>query len=115
MHMSRRSEQKVRCFAGKTEVLAKPETKEQKKDLARIAKALGHPIRLQIIAILKNTKGCICGDIVNRLPISQATVSQHLKVLKDAGVIRGEISGPATCYCLEPATVKYFKEMVKKL
>jgi len=113
--MSRRSKQKVRCPAGKTEVSSDRSTEEQENNFARIAKALGHPIRLRIITILKNTKGCICGDIVDQLPISQATVSQHLKVLKDAGIIRGEISGPATCYCLEPTTMKYFKEMVKKI
>ncbi|PIR24756.1 MAG: ArsR family transcriptional regulator [Deltaproteobacteria bacterium CG_4_10_14_0_2_um_filter_43_8] len=84
-------------------------------DFAAVAKALGHPLRLEIVAILKKSKTCICGDIVDQLPIAQATVSQHLKVLKKAGIIRGKISGPSTCYCLEPATIKQFKKQVQTL
>ncbi|MBI2335564.1 MAG: winged helix-turn-helix transcriptional regulator [Deltaproteobacteria bacterium] len=88
---------------------------QDQENLARIAKALGHPIRLEILTILKKTKGCICGDLVDQLPLSQATVSQHLKVLKKVGLIRGEIRGPSTCYCLEPISLRQFKMLVKNL
>ncbi len=75
------------------------------ESLARLAKALAHPGRLRILNILKDG-GCICGDIVDRMPLAQATVSQHLKELKKVGLIRGEIAGPRVCYCLDPAAVK---------
>ena len=70
--------------------------------LAQLAKALGHPARLRILAVLAATPGCMCGDIVGQLPLAQATVSQHLKELKRAGLIQGEIDGPRRCYCLAP-------------
>ena len=68
--------------------------------LAKTAKALAHPVRIEILKILAAGKVCICGEIVDRLPLSQSTVSQHLKELKHAGLIRGEIEGPRTCYYL---------------
>jgi len=68
--------------------------------LADLAKALSHPGRLEILRILAG-KACICGDIVEQMPLSQATVSQHLKELKKAGLIRGEVTGPRICYCLD--------------
>ena len=73
-------------------------------DLADVAKALGHPGRLEILRILAG-RACICGDIVDRMPLSQSTVSQHLKELKKVGLIRGEIEGPRICYCLDMDTV----------
>lgn len=69
-------------------------------DLAKIAKALAHPARIAIINHLVQTKSCICGDIVDELPLSQSTVSQHLKELKEAGLIKGDISGASVCYCI---------------
>jgi DNA-binding transcriptional ArsR family regulator len=68
-------------------------------ELANIAKALSHPARIAILKVLSDGQ-CICGDIVDRLPLSQSTVSQHLKELKSAGLIKGEIDGPRVCYCL---------------
>jgi predicted transcriptional regulator len=68
--------------------------------LSVYAKALAHPARIAIIYYLLNKKECVCGDIVEELPIAQATVSQHLKELKKAGLIQGTINGPKTCYCL---------------
>jgi ArsR family transcriptional regulator len=68
--------------------------------LAKIAKALAHPVRIEILKILAARNVCICGEIVDEIPLSQSTVSQHLKELKRAGLIRGEIEGPRTCYCL---------------
>ncbi|MDP2599230.1 MAG: metalloregulator ArsR/SmtB family transcription factor [Deltaproteobacteria bacterium] len=89
--------------------------KNAKENLAALAKAISHPVRIRIIEILKSHKNCICGEIVDALPIAQATVSQHLKVLKDAGWIRGTIAGPATCYCLNPDRIRQFKRLIKNL
>ena len=70
-------------------------------DLAVVAKALGHPARVAILQFLVKTKVCVCGDIVDELPLSQSTVSQHLKELKNAGLIKGDIDGPSVCYCID--------------
>jgi ArsR family transcriptional regulator len=82
------------------------------EELAALTKALGHPVRVQIIRLLTLRESCVCGDIVKELPLAQSTVSQHLKVLKDVGLIRGEIDGPRTCYCLEPRTLRRLKALV---
>lgn len=68
-------------------------------ELAALAKALGHPARVRILRLLLARDSCFCAEIVEHLPLAQATVSQHLKVLKGAGLIEGEIDGPRTCYC----------------
>jgi DNA-binding transcriptional ArsR family regulator len=73
----------------------------KEEQLAQFAKALGHPARVAIIALLLKKQTCICGDIVDELPLSQSTVSQHLKELKEAGIIKGEIDGVKTCYCID--------------
>jgi ArsR family transcriptional regulator len=73
--------------------------------LAGRIKALAHPARLAIVRALMQLDGCCCGDIVRNLPLAQSTVSQHLKILREAGIIRGEISGPRTCYCLDRAAL----------
>ena len=70
------------------------------KDLALIFKALGHPARIRILRHLLEENRCICGRSVSILPLAQSTVSQHLKILQEAGLIRGEIEGPKTCYCV---------------
>ena len=70
------------------------------ESLAATCKALSHPARLAILRMLAGRGSCICGEIVDVMPLSQATVSQHLKILKDAGLIAGEIDGPRTCYCI---------------
>lgn len=69
--------------------------------LAEWAKALSHPARLQILQVLARRGTCICGELVDELPLAQASVSRHLKALKEAGLIRGEIDGPRSCYCLD--------------
>ena len=74
---------------------------KKEEAIAKYAKALGHPARVAILNFLLKKKSCICGDIVDELPLSQSTVSQHLKELKDAGLIKGEISGVKTCYCID--------------
>ena len=74
---------------------------KMQNDLALMAKALGHPARIAILQFLIRQKSCVCGDIVDELPLSQSTVSQHLKELKKAGIIKGEIDGPTVCYCID--------------
>ncbi|MBX7060339.1 MAG: metalloregulator ArsR/SmtB family transcription factor [Pyrinomonadaceae bacterium] len=74
---------------------------EGQQALALIAKALGHPARVAIVEYLLKVEGCICNDIVGELPLSQATVSQHLRELKGAGLIKGSIEGNAICYCID--------------
>lgn len=92
---------------------------ERQNELAILFKALSHPARVAIIDYLLTVDTCICGDIVNELPLAQPTVSQHLKELKNAGIIKGNIEGKAICYCLNPETLKkfedYFFAITKKL
>ncbi|TZF80911.1 winged helix-turn-helix transcriptional regulator [Pedobacter sp. BS3] len=87
--------------------------------IASIAKALGHPARIAIIEHLLKVNECICGDIVNELPLAQPTVSQHLKELKSAGLIKGTIEGNAICYCINKESIElinsYFTGIIKKL
>ena len=82
--------------------------------LAQMFKALGNPIRLEILRRLADCQRCICNDIVSVLPLAQSTVSQHLKVLKEAGLIRGEIEGPATCYCIDAENLAWLKEKISQ-
>ena len=84
-------------------------------ELALFAKALGHPARVLILRLLVRKEACICGDIVDELPLAQSTVSQHLKVLKQAGLIRGDIDGPRVCYCIEPRTLRRLKALIGSL
>jgi ArsR family transcriptional regulator len=84
-------------------------------ETARLAKALGHPARVAIVRMLVRRGECVCGAIVEGLPLSQATVSQHLKVLKQAGLIHGEIDGPRVCYCINPEAVNRLKSLLDQL
>jgi DNA-binding transcriptional ArsR family regulator len=88
------------------------EGSEADQELASLAKALGHPARVQILRILVRKDACICGDIVDELPLAQSTVSQHLKVLQDVGLIRGTVDGPRVGYCIEPRALRRFKALV---
>jgi ArsR family transcriptional regulator len=81
--------------------------------LANMLKALGNPVRFQIMQTLAERQACITGEIVESTPLAQSTVSQHLKVLREAGLIRGEIEGPATCYCVDPDGVRWLKEQIE--
>lgn len=83
--------------------------------LADIAKALGHPARIRILKILTSMNSCMVGNIVEQLPLSQSTVSQHLKELKRAGLIEGEIDGPKVCYCINNKTFSKAKKEMDKL
>ena len=92
---------------------------EEENEMAKIAKALAHPARIAILEHLLKVNDCICGDIVSELPLAQPTVSQHLKELKNAGIIKGNIEGNSVCYCLNEATIEqlhlYLKEISNKL
>ena len=79
--------------------------------LAEFAKAISHPARIAILKLLAMRTTCICGEIVDELPLSQSTVSQHLKALKEAGLIQGEIEGPKTCYCLSDSGIAKFEKL----
>jgi ArsR family transcriptional regulator len=87
--------------------------------MATLFKALGHPARIAILEYLLKVETCICGDIVNELPLAQPTVSQHLKELKNAGLIKGEIDGNSICYCIDEKALTsmqaYFTNISSKL
>lgn len=87
--------------------------------LADMAKALGHPARVAILEHMIKNGASTCGDVVDQLPLSQSTVSQHLKAMKEAGIIRGEVDGPMKCYCIDMSTCKnlmdHFKAIFSKV
>lgn len=85
------------------------------QELAALAKALGHPARVKILRILARRRECLCGEIVHELPLAQSTVSQHLKILKEAGLVRGTVDGPRVCYCLAENTLRRAKALVAAL
>ncbi len=85
------------------------------KRTAELMKALGHPARIAIIELLAERETCICGDITEELPLAQSTVSQHLKALKTAGIIKGEINGVRVCYCLDEEGIKEIKDLFSPL
>lgn len=80
--------------------------REDQERLANLMKAFGHPARIAILELLAKRETCICGDITDELPLAQSTVSQHLKALKNAGIITGEVEGVKTCYCLDQDGLK---------
>ncbi len=93
----------------------KEEFKTEDIWLADIAKALSHPARIRILKILTEMDVCMCGDIVELLPLSQSTVSQHLKELKRVGLVQGDIDGPKVCYCVNNKTLQKAKIELDKL
>ena len=92
---------------------------DKQNAIAMMVKALAHPARIAIIEHLMKVNTCICGDIVNELPLSQPTVSQHLKELKTAGLIKGSVEGNTICYCIDEKAMsklqEYFATITKKL
>lgn len=85
---------------------------DKENTLADFAKALSHPARIAILKFVAAKQECICGDIVADLPLAQSTVSQHLKALKDVGLLKGEVDGPRTCYCVDWKNLKKFQSMM---
>lgn len=92
-----------------------PPESERNEALARLAKALGHPARVAILRLLLQRDSCVCGEIVDELPLAQSTVSQHLKQLKDVGLIRGEVDPPRVCYGVDPGSVRLLRDLVADL
>jgi ArsR family transcriptional regulator len=93
-------------------------TIEQTVDEARavtMLRALANPTRFRIVQILAARNACVCGQLVEDLPLAQSTVSEHLKVLKDAGIVQGAIDGPNTCYCLDPQALQFLSGVLNTL
>ncbi|MET0395211.1 MAG: metalloregulator ArsR/SmtB family transcription factor [Longimicrobiaceae bacterium] len=91
------------------------DSRDPDEALASLARALGHPMRVRILRILLEREECVCGEICRELPIAQSTVSQHLKVLREAGLIHGEIDGPRTCYCADPTRIRHLQLLLEGL
>ena len=87
---------------------------EEDRRVAELARGLAHPARVSIVRLLGGREGCLCGDIVDLLPLAQSTVSQHLKILKETGWIVGEVDGPRVCYCLNRPIPAEFKTLIEK-
>jgi ArsR family transcriptional regulator len=83
--------------------------------LAALAWAIAHPIRVRILELLLENEACVCGELVEVLPVAQSTVSQHLKIMKDSGLIQGQIDGPKVCYCVNKSGLARLKDLVQKL
>src|SRR5437867_8787752 len=88
---------------------------KSEEEVAALAWGIAHPARVAIMRLLSERGGCICGDIVDSLPLAQATVSQHLKVLKETGWIEGEIDGPRVCYCPTAGAIARLKQLLQGL
>jgi len=91
------------------------EGRAAEKELAALAKAVGHPARIRILGLLARRTTCVCGDLVDAMPLAQSTVSQHLKVLKAAGLVQGTIDGARVCYCIRPGALRRLKVLVAAL
>jgi DNA-binding transcriptional ArsR family regulator len=87
---------------------------DKQNKMATMLKALAHPARIAIIEYLIDSKSCICGDLVEELGLAQATISQHLKELKTAGIIKGTVEGASVCYCIDEKVWKQYKEQMEK-
>jgi ArsR family transcriptional regulator len=85
------------------------------EELARLAWALAHPARVRIVRLLIARAACVCGEIVDQLPLAQSTVSQHLKILKESGLVQGEVDGPKVCYCINPTKFEALKALIASL
>ncbi|HHO48472.1 MAG TPA: ArsR family transcriptional regulator [Desulfobacteraceae bacterium] len=81
-------------------------------EAASLCRALAHPARIRILRHLLRVDRCVCGGIVEIMPLAQSTVSQHLKILKEAGLIRGEVEGPKTCYCVDKTKLTVLKQFI---
>ena len=104
------------CVSG-AELAAKhvPDSQDQDVELAKLTWALAHPARLRILRILLHCESCICGELVDQLPLAQSTVSQHLKILKESGLVQGDVDGPKVCYCVNTIALERLKALVAGL
>ena len=103
---------KLKCCSWESKQPTPADTRADDERLAALAWAVAHPARVRILRILLARKSCVCGELVDQMTLAQSTVSQHLKILKEAGLIQGEIDGPKVCYCVDPAGLKQLKELV---
>lgn len=85
------------------------------EDLAKLAWAVAHPARIRIVRLLLSRTSCMCGEIVEEMPLAQSTVSQHLKILKETGLVQGEIDGPRVCYCINQDAMAKLKKLISSL
>jgi ArsR family transcriptional regulator, arsenate/arsenite/antimonite-responsive transcriptional repressor len=83
--------------------------------LAELARALSHPVRAGIVRLLAAQESCMYGDLADRLPLAKSTVSEHLRILREAGLVRGEVEGPRACYCIDAAGLNRFKALVAEM
>ena len=81
-------------------------------NLAQLARSLGHPARVHILKVLLAKDTCVAGELADELPLAASTVSQHLKILRDAGLIKGQVDGPRRCYCVDRSVLAHFKELI---
>lgn len=102
-----------KCCTG-SENLALPDV-TWADDLAKLTWALAHPARVRIVRLLLNRTSCMCGEIVEEMPLAQSTVSQHLKILKETGLVQGEIDGPRVCYCINKDALEKLKLLISGL
>lgn len=109
--MTVRKSRQTRCETGPVDL---PDDADA-ETLAGLAWAVAHPARVRILRLLIAREACICGEIVAELPLAQSTVSQHLKILKDSGMIQGEIDGPKVCYCINRSRLNELKRLISNL
>jgi ArsR family transcriptional regulator len=103
---------KLECCDVSTTELPADESSDQ---LARLAWAVAHPARVRIVRLLLSRQTCVCGEIVDSLPLAQSTVSQHLKILKESGLVQGEVDGPKVCYYINPEKLQELKSLIAVL
>ncbi len=103
---------KSRCPDTGPCILPSDQSAEQ---FASLAWALAHPARVRIVRLLISRDACVCGEIVDEMPLAQSTVSQHLKILKESGLVQGEVDGPKVCYCINPDKLAILKSLVASL
>jgi ArsR family transcriptional regulator len=109
--MSTRKSQKLCCDASSVTL----PTDESAEQMAQLAWAVAHPARVRIVRLLISRQVCVCGEIVDQLPLAQSTVSQHIKILKESGLIQGEVDGPKVCYCINAAKLQELKSLIAGL
>jgi len=109
--MAKRFTTKKPCDSTPVKLKADPTAEE----FAKLTWAIAHPARVQIVRLLIGHEACVCGEIVDCLPLAQSTVSQHLKILKESGLIQGEVDGPKVCYCINPKQLQRLKSLVADL
>lgn len=112
--MAKKKAAATSACCGDEDQLALPDV-DWASDLAKLSWALAHPARVRIVRLLLSRASCVCGEIVDEMPLAQSTVSQHLKILKESGLVQGEIDGPRVCYCINTKAFEKLKQLVASL